>query len=143
MSTEDTFNTQHPEDRFHIGPPPEAPNEIWIYLKKYINKLKIGEKFTRSKLIKVCYRSDVFFESHHSSNTTADLYRFYLTKIGILEYTTHNTYKKLANIPESVCLTEIRRILLDESMAPWKEWIIPLHEKLGVTEEELYKKGEE
>jgi hypothetical protein len=140
----DFLDITHPDDKFPKTIIAETRDELWDNMKRYINHLKINQRFTRKKLLRMCYTNAKVIDAYYySSNTTMDLYRFYLTKLGMLKFMTHDTYQKLTYIPKRVHIELIRQILLDETMKPWKEWVIPLHEKLGVAEEELYNKGEE
>lgn len=110
----------------------------WEKLKNHINKLKIGELFTFDSLRKICGIPIHCDLEQLKRKSTLDMYIHYLTKTGIINFTTIGTYKKLTNIPEKTGIVHLKMIMLENQENEWKEWFIPLHERLGVTEEELY-----
>lgn len=116
--------------------------KIWEATKAHINKMKINEFFTCASLTTASLKSICEKRiTHNDVNcfiATIELYRYYLVKTGIIKYLDHRTYQKITNIPQNTEVIQLKTIVLETQRDPWKEWFMPLHERLGVTKEELY-----
>jgi len=98
---------------------------VWTLFKIFINDLKKDEIFTRKELLNFIYTVPM-----SSYETSVDMYRSNVTKLGFLESVERGKYKKLFDIPINVTTTKIMKII--RSKRSWKEWFIPLHDQLGV-----------
>ena len=101
---------------------------IWYLMKNYINKhIKIGNEVTRKNLLKYIYPKcgNIIW----NGETSVDSYRWLLVKVEFLKVTNkQGTFLKLRNIPSELTLTKIRKVASDKS---WREWFIPLDEKIN------------
>ncbi len=101
--------------------------QVWTLFKIYINSLKKHQEFTRKELLEYVYTTPM-----RRYETSVDIYRNNVTHLGFLEIVGRGKYKKLYDIPEKVTTTVITKAIKDKNS--WREWFIPLHEKLGVNE---------
>ena len=104
-------------------------NSVWSLLKEYINSFPDGSVITRKGLIKAIYTEDI-----SRSYTTVDAYKGNLLTLGYFGKVGIGKYKKMCNIPERLTTTAVAKALQDDS---WKQWFMPLHERLGVDEHEV------
>lgn len=116
--------------------------KLWENMKDYINGLRINDLFSLQSLRMACELEPIVSLDSRKTirkDTLFDVYKYHLMKCQIIEFVTFLTYKKLVHIPEKVDIAQLKEISKEMRDNPWKEWFTPLHEKLGVTEEELYK----
>jgi len=106
---------------------------LWRLFIEYFNSVEIGEKFSRSDLLYATYEKHLV-PSLRKDLTTIDSYRSYLRKLEIIEHVAPGIYLKKLNLPVDITLTMVRKAT---SVDKWKEWFIPLHEKLGLNESDL------
>ena len=116
--------------------------KIWEGMKKYINELKINDTFSCNSLTAAAFHS-ISEKKTNSEDVTrfvssVELYRYYLGKAGLIKYLGESQYRKITNIPKNTEIIHLKTIMLEIRENPWKEWFVPLHERLGVAEEELY-----
>ena len=107
---------------------------IWKLFKEFFNNLNINEEFTRRQMFHACYESNVADEMKRSRTATPDAYRCYVCRLGMAKLIKPGRYRKLMNLPD-VPLAVIQKASKENK--GWKEWFVPLHEKLGVDESEL------
>jgi len=107
---------------------------IWELFKEFFNTIEIGGEFTRKEMFDACYDKSVSDSMRGCKTATPDAYRCYLKKIGLVDLVKPGRYKKLMNLPDLPIAT-IQKASKESNL--WKEWFIPIHEKLGVDESEL------
>ena len=107
---------------------------IWTLFKEYINSMPDGYDFTRQRLL-----NSVYTVNMKSYKTTVDQYRNFLTRLGFIQLgEERGTYKKICDIPMRLTLPKIRKALKSRD---WKEWFIPVHERLDINESEAPKQS--
>jgi hypothetical protein len=107
---------------------------LWYQFKEFINSLEINQRFTRGELLYAVYDEKVV-PSLRGINNTADTYRSYLRKLGMVVHIKAGIYEKKMHIPSQVTLTTITKAT--KEVGKWKGWFMPLHKMLGVDESEL------
>ena len=93
----------------------------WEVMRDYINSYQIGSTITRKDLM-----SSVKIRS----SWTVDIYRKILTNIGVLELEKKGQYKVKQKIPNN--LTTSMATKLNQEFPHWKQWFIPLEEKIKI-----------
>jgi hypothetical protein len=109
----------------------KTDDSVWSLMKKYINSFPNGSIITRQELINAIYTEDI-----SKTYTTVDSYKGNLMNLGYFGKAGRGKYEKMCNIPERLTTSAVAKALQDDS---WKQWFIPLHERLGVDEHEVPK----
>lgn len=130
-----TIETSDGYERIEIRK--RKPRSLWSNIIWFISNLEIGDTFTRQQLLERTYSKSVYEYITPSIYTSADTYLSYLKKLEIVTTVSRGKYKKILNIPIDTTVTTIRKIL--DERKTWKGWFQPLHDKLGMTKEELEK----
>ena len=105
---------------------------VWTLLKEYINSLPIGRLFTRQQMLDSIYTLDV-----SKIDPAADYYKGWLNKLGFISTDRPAVYVKECHIPMHLTITKVKAAATDKG---WQGWFIPLHERLGISEQASPKK---
>ena len=106
---------------------------LWELFLEFFHSLEIGSEFTRVDVLSSAYEDNVV-PAIRGHMTSVDTYRSHLRRLGIIEHVAPGIYIKKFNLPNNITLTQVRKAA---SMGDWREWFIPLHEKLEIKETEL------
>ena len=91
----------------------EEKMSMWKRTVEYVNSFKIGDHIFRSQLMNHMYGNKPPRTS--SYGTTADNYRRYLTRLGVLEHIDRGIYEVKHHLKKDVTVNEIR-LLLDNGV---------------------------
>jgi len=106
---------------------------LWKLFLEFFNSLEIGSKFTRVEMLSSVYEENIVLELR-GYITSVDTYKSYLKRLGIIEYIAPGIYIKKFNLPDHITISQIKKAA---SIGDWKEWFIPLYEKLNIKESDL------
>ena len=100
----------------------------WTLLKEYLNTLPIGTLFTRQQMLDAIYIIDA-----SKIDPAVDYYKSYLNKLGFISTDRPAVYIKEYHIPIHLAISKVQKAANSKD---WTQWFIPLHERLGINEQE-------
>lgn len=107
---------------------------LWTLFLEYFHSLEIGQEFSRSELLYATYESSCV-PALIGDMTSIDNYRSYLRKLDFITYIKPGLYRKEKDIPVHVTLSDVNKAI--KNLSTWKGWFQPLHDQLGIKEEDL------
>jgi len=102
---------------------------LWDLFKSYINRLAIGQEFTRKDLLEAVYTKDSSI-SMRRQPSSVDQYRNSCKHIGFIKSVSVGKYKKLFDIPDNLTTSLLAKHVSLYSKRTWREWAMPYDSRI-------------
>jgi len=102
---------------------------VWYKLKEFINSVPVGTLFARKVMLEYIYTVDVV-----ATDSAADYYKCHLNTLGFISTERPGIYRKECDIPMHLTIKKVQEAA--RAIKTWKGWFIPVHERLGIDEQE-------